>query len=93
VEGQVEADPLNETGDPVAGEIGLNVKEGIGEALEGPTVNEAELVATPAGVETLSGPVVAPAGTTVWIAVDEAMVKVARTPLKRIAVAPVNLLP
>ena len=89
----MEADPSNETGDPATGETGLNVKDAVGKALEAPTVNEAELIATPAGVETLSGPVVAPAGTTVWIAVDEAMVKVALTPLKRIAVAPLKLLP
>ena len=51
------------------------------------------LVAVPAGVVTLMGPVVAPAGTVAWIAVAEFTVNVAPIPLNRTAVAPVKLLP
>src|SRR2546428_9367498 len=57
----------------------------------GTTVNAALLVAVPAGAVTLSGPVVAPAGTVAWIAVAEVTVKLALTPLKATAVAPVRL--
>ena len=57
------------------------------------TVNELLLVAVPPGVVTLSGPVVAPAGTVAWIAVAELTVKLALTPLKATAVAPVRLVP
>src|SRR5437016_7677977 len=57
------------------------------------TVNEPVLVAVPPGVVTLSGPVVAPAGTVAWIAVLEVTVKVALTPLKATAVAPVKFVP
>src|SRR5207245_1179370 len=46
------------------------------------TVNELALVAVPPGVVTLSGPVVAPAGTVAWIAVAEVTVKVALTQLR-----------
>jgi len=42
----------------------------------GTTVNAALLVAVPRGVVTLSGPVVAPAGTVAWIVVSEVTVKV-----------------
>src|SRR4029077_7835187 len=59
----------------------------------GTTVNAALLVAEPAGVVTLSGPVVAPTGTVAWIAVAEVTVKLALTPLKATAVAPVKLVP
>jgi hypothetical protein len=59
-----------------------------------PTVNALALVATPAGVVTLSVPVVAPAGTVAWIAVAEVTVKeVALTPLNATAVAPVKFVP
>src|SRR5258707_757630 len=57
------------------------------------TVNAVLLVAVPAGVVTLSGPVVAPTGTVAWIAVAEVTVKLALTPLKATAVAPVKLVP
>src|SRR5438067_13283958 len=53
------------------------------------TVNEPVLVAVPPGVVTLSGPVVAPAGTVVWMAVSEVTVKLALVPLNATAVAPV----
>src|SRR5437667_10055737 len=59
----------------------------------GTTVNAALLVAEPPGVVTLSGPVVAPAGTVAWIAMAEGTVKLALTPLKATAVAPVKLVP
>src|SRR5256885_4194494 len=59
----------------------------------GTTVNAALLVAEPAEAVTLSGPVVAPAGTVAWIAVPEVTVKLALTPLKDTAVAPVRLVP
>jgi len=59
----------------------------------GTTVNAALLVAVPAGVVTLSGPVVAPAGTVAWIVVSEVTVKVALTLLKATAVAPVKFVP
>src|SRR6202040_3918108 len=55
--------------------------------------NELVLVAVPPGVVTLSGPVVAPAGTVAWIAVAELTVKVALTPLNATAVAPVKFVP
>src|SRR5207247_4981951 len=51
------------------------------------------LVAVPAGVVTLSGPVVAPDGTVVWIAVSDVTVNVALTPLNATAVAPLKLVP
>jgi len=57
------------------------------------TVNELPLVAVPPGVVTLSGPVVAPAGTVAWMEVSELNVKVAPTPLKATALAPVNFVP
>jgi hypothetical protein len=57
------------------------------------TVNAPLLVAVPPGVVTLSGPVVAPAGTVAWIAVAEFTVKLALTPLNATAVAPVKLVP
>jgi len=59
----------------------------------GITVNALLLVAVPAGVVTLSGPVVAPAGTVAWIAVAEFTVKLALTPLNATAVAPVKFVP
>src|SRR5256712_3662269 len=58
-----------------------------------PPLSGAALVAVPPGVVTLSGPVVAPAGTVAWIAVLEVTVKVALTPLKATAVAPVKFVP
>src|SRR2546426_644309 len=51
------------------------------------------MIAEPAGVVTLSGPVVAPVGTIAWIAVAEVTVKLALTLLKLTAVAPVRLVP
>ena len=57
------------------------------------TVNAFALVAVPPGVVTLSGPVVAPAGTVAWIAVAEVTVKLAPAVLKVTAVAPVKLVP
>src|SRR2546427_10803030 len=57
------------------------------------TVNVFALVAVPPGVVTLSGPVAAPAGTAVWIALSEETVKLALTPLNATAVAPLKLLP
>ena len=51
------------------------------------------LVAGPAGVVTLNGPDVAPAGTVVWITVSDVTVNVALTPLNATAVAPVKLVP
>src|SRR5437660_5902393 len=57
------------------------------------TVNELALVAVPPGVVTLSGPVVAPAGTVARIAVSEVTVKVALTPLNDTDVAPVKFVP
>src|SRR6185503_10485226 len=58
------------------------------------TVKLAALVAVPPGVVTLSGPVVAAAGTAAWIAVAEVTVKLAAlTPLNRTAVAPVKFVP
>jgi hypothetical protein len=59
----------------------------------GMTVNALVLVAVPADVVTLTGPVVAPSGTVVWIAVSETTEKVALTPLKATAVAPVKFAP
>jgi len=59
----------------------------------GTTVNALALVAVPAGVVTLIGPVVAPAGTVAWIAVAELTVKLALTPLKVTAVAPPRFVP
>src|SRR5207245_137037 len=57
------------------------------------TVNAPELVPVPPGVVTLSGPVVAPAGTVAWMAVSEDTVKLAPAPLNATAVAPVKLVP
>ena len=51
------------------------------------------LVAVPPGVVTLSGPVVAPAGTVASIAAAEVTVKLALTPLNVTAVAPVKFVP
>jgi hypothetical protein len=59
----------------------------------GTTVNALLLVAVPVGVVTLSGPVVAPAGTVAWIAVADVTVKVALVPLNATDVAPVKLVP
>ena len=56
-------------------------------------MNELTLVAVPSGVVTLSGPVVAPAGTVAWIAVSEVTAKLALTPLKVTAVAPLKFVP
>src|SRR5258706_12962495 len=51
------------------------------------------LVAVPAGVVTLTGPVVAAAGTVAWMAVSELIVKLAPTPWNATAVAPVKFVP
>src|SRR5205823_7810643 len=52
------------------------------------TVKLAAVLAVPPGVVTLIGPLVAPAGTVVVIAVAELTVKLAVTPLNSTAVAP-----
>ena len=57
------------------------------------TVKFVELVAVPFGVVTEIGPVVAPEGTVALIRVAFCTVKVAETPLKRTAVAPVKFVP
>ena len=57
------------------------------------TVKFVELVAVPLGVVTEIGPVVAPEGTVALIRVAFCTVKVAETPLKRTAVAPVKFVP
>jgi len=51
------------------------------------------LVGVPPGVVTLTGPVVAPSGTVASIVVSEVTVKLALTPLKATAVAPVKFVP
>jgi hypothetical protein len=51
------------------------------------------LVAVPPGVTTLIFPVVAPAGTTAPIKVDDLTVKLALTPLNLTEVAPVKFVP
>jgi hypothetical protein len=57
------------------------------------TVKLLVLVAVPPEPVTVSGPVVAPAGTVAWIAVAELTVKLAPAPLKVTAVAPLKLVP
>jgi hypothetical protein len=57
------------------------------------TVKLLPLVAVPPGVVTLSGPVVAPAGTVAWIAVADVTVKLAAVPLNVTDVAPVKFVP
>jgi hypothetical protein len=57
------------------------------------TVKFVELVAVPLGVVTEIGPVVAPEGTVALIRAAFCTVKVAETPLKRTAVAPVKFVP
>src|SRR6267378_2626382 len=57
------------------------------------TVKLPALLAVPAGLVTLIGPVAAPAGTVAVIAVSEFAVKLALVPLNRTAVAPVNFVP
>ena len=60
----------------------------------GMTVKLVPLVAVPADVVTLSGPVVAPAGTVAWITVVDVTVKVvALVPLKLTAVTLVKFVP
>src|SRR5690349_20066092 len=59
----------------------------------GTTVNAPVLVAVPPGVVTLSGPVLAPAGTVAWIAVAEVTAKLAPNPLNVTALAPVKFVP
>src|SRR5439155_3983323 len=66
---------------------------GVKLAIVGATKKLAALVAGPAGVVTLNGPVVAPAGTAVWIAVSDVTLNVALTPLNATAVAPLKLVP
>src|SRR5438046_4787524 len=58
-----------------------------------PTVKLAALLAVPPGVVTLIGPLEAPAGTVVVIAVAELTVKLALVPLNSTAEAPVKLVP
>ena len=69
---------------PLAGENELTV---------GATVKVAALVRVPAGVVTLIGPVVAPAGTVAVILIAEFTVNTAEAPLKVTAVAPVKFAP
>jgi hypothetical protein len=57
------------------------------------TVNALALVAVPPGVVTLSGPVVAPAGTVASITLSDVTVKVMAVPLTVTAVAPVKVVP
>jgi len=57
-------------------------------ALDGATVNEVELVADPAAVVTLIGPVVAPDGTVATSRVVVAEPTVAATPLNLTVLAP-----
>jgi hypothetical protein len=57
------------------------------------TVKLAPLVPVPTAVVTLSGPVVAAAGTVAWIAVSDVTVKPALAVLKVTAVAPVKSTP
>ena len=57
------------------------------------TVKFVELVAVPAALATLMGPVLAPGGTTASILVSETTVKVARLPLKVTKVTPVKCEP
>jgi hypothetical protein len=57
------------------------------------TVKLLALSAMPASAVTLSGPVVAPAGTVAWIAASEVTVKLAALPLNVTAVAPVKFAP
>src|SRR5438067_1988342 len=57
------------------------------------TVKALLLVAVPSGVVTLTGPVVAPAGTAAEICVAEFTVKVAVVPLNFTEVAPVKFVP
>jgi len=59
----------------------------------GMTVKLPALLAVPPGVVTLSGPLVAPAGTVAVIVVAEPTVKLALVPLNRTAVAPVKFVP
>jgi hypothetical protein len=57
------------------------------------TVKLLALVVLPPDVVTLTGPVVAPAGTVAWIVVAEFTVKLAALPLNPTAVAPVKFVP
>src|SRR5687768_10216721 len=74
---------------------GLSVPAKFEEAIGPPrlSVKLAALIAVPPGVVTLSGPLVAPAGTVARIAVAEVTVKVAALSLKATAVAPVKPVP
>src|SRR3989442_15758128 len=58
-----------------------------------PTVHLLALVAVPPGVVTLTGPVVAPVGTVVCIAVGDAVKLATLTPLNATAVAPLKFVP
>src|SRR6267378_3016028 len=60
---------------------------------KGPTVKLLALLAVPAEVVTLIGPVVAPDGTVAVIVVAEFTVKLALVPLNRAAEAPVKFVP
>src|SRR5436190_24181821 len=66
---------------------------GVKLVMDGGRIVKAVLPMVPPGVVTLIGPVVAPAGTVAWIAVAEFTVRLAVTPLKRTAVAPLKLVP
>jgi hypothetical protein len=66
---------------------------GVNDVICGVTVNGLALVAVPLGVVTWMVPVVAPIGTVAVISVSEPTVKVALTPLKLTAVAPVKPVP
>jgi hypothetical protein len=82
--------PLMVTDVPVGPLVGVNpLMEGAGVA----TTVKGALVAVPAGVITLTGPVVAPVGTVVVICVSEFTVKMAAVPLKLTEVARVRPVP
>jgi hypothetical protein len=78
-----------ETVAPSVGEVIATV----GGVVSVSTVKLLLLVAVPPGVVTLIGPVVAPEGTVARISVADATVKLALTPLKRTAEAPLKWLP
>src|SRR5439155_971037 len=66
---------------------------GVKLAIVGATAKLLALVAVPAAVVTLSGPVVAPVGTVAWSVVSERTAKLAAVPLKLTAVVRVKPLP
>lgn len=83
----VNALPLIVTVVPALPEVGLN------EVTAGSTPKLVELVALPAGVVTVMGPVRAPDGTVAVIFVSDVTVNAAATPLNVTEVAPVSALP